>query len=668
MSTVPHKLLKLQARKFLANVATGSSIETALAESSPEEVSRFLAAISESYTAAEKQSRRQAYALEISTEEANRFMTRVKDINRDLEESLELVRLQVLDLKKRYPEALGVFDAEETDAPTIVREIQQLVRVWHYHLATIEESKKLADRLREEADQANQAKSDFLAAMSHEIRTPLNGVIGMAGILLNMELGADQREHVETIQGCGETLLSLINDILDYSKIESGSLELEEEDFNLREAIEDSLELFKPAVAKKNLELLLDLDRDLPESLIGDVTRFRQVIVNLVGNAVKFTSEGTITISVGKNESTGRKGNWLVRVTDSGIGIPEDRLGHLFQVFTQAHSSTTRHFGGTGLGLAISRRLVTAMGGVIWVESKVGQGSTFSFTMQMPVGRGGLARHPASPPESLQGSTVVIVDDHPINLKILENSLSRWRAKTVAFGCPGEALDWVKARNQFDLLITDHDMPVMDGSELIRAINQQLDDSVAALVLTSVAHSVSPPDGVIVASKPIREAELARCLTRLLEGRAPRYRTARSKEKSIRFSQFPARVLVVEDNLTNQRLIRLLLGQIGVEASYCVNGLEAVSFVEDHQPDIILMDVRLPEMDGLQATRVIREMGEAIKQPRIIGLSADALANEREAGLASGMDAYLTKPILRPELFSALHENCRIICGEPALD
>lgn len=669
MSVGIHRLLQLQARKCLPELEQDLPLADQLAHATPEQIQDFLNAISQSYTTAEQQSERQARALRISTEEANTFMAKLREINREMEATLDFIRSQLDELARQYPEALAAAPAAEDHSSALIRQFHQLVNAWQNHVADVEKAKLLADELREEADRANQAKSDFLAAMSHEIRTPLNGVIGMAGLLLGTSLSGEQREYAETVQTCGETLLSLINDILDYSKIEAGSLELEEVSFNMRDAVEDSIDLFKHVVSKKRLELLFYLDPGVPIDLAGDVTRFRQVLVNLLSNAAKFTAEGEIFISIHPNGDPARPGHWHVSVRDSGIGISPDKIGRLFQIFSQADASTSRNYGGTGLGLAISKKLVNAMGGEIWVESTEGKGATFHFTVEMASNKTAVpSRHPATAPEKLIEATVMIVDDKPTNLTILENSMRQWGAKPASFSDPLQAVAWASQAGTLDLIITDLDMPGMNGSQLITEVEKARGARVPSLILTSVAWPARPPEGAMVATKPIREGDLARAISGLLEGQSTTYRHARNDKETRRFSHFPAKLLVVEDNAVNQRLMRLMLGQFGLEASFCSTGVEAIEYFKTILPDIILMDVRMPEMDGYEATKQIRKLNGSVKQPCIIGLTANALSEEKTKALAAGMNHYLTKPILRHHLFNALLDACREISGEPVVE
>ncbi len=669
-SVALHRLLLLQAKRHLGAGVPGTSIEQRLKDASEDQIRAFLETISHSFREAEQQSARQARALRISTEEANTLTDRMSKLNDELGNALTFIENELTILSRDFPQSITPRRASDNRITALAEQFKQVAATWHIHERGIIEAKKLADNLRKEADRANQAKSDFLAAMSHEIRTPLNGVIGMTGLLLQTSLNEQQLEQAETIHSCGDTLLSLINNILDYSKIESGSLELESVPFVLQNAIEDVLDLFKHSMSSKKIEILIWIDPAMPSAFVGDLTRFRQVLINLIGNAVKFTPKGQIELAIQPN-ATGKRGQWLASVHDTGIGIPPDRMDRLFRVFSQVDASTTREFGGTGLGLAISLRLVEAMGGEIWVENRDPVGSTFHFSFDLP----GCEPPEASTsilngPELLWGATVMVIDDLALNLKIIEAYLLNWGAKAVCFLSPIEALEWIKAGNSYQLLITDQDMPGMTGAELLDSIHELGLPDIPSLLLTSVGWSPNiAPNGVSVLSKPIKAFELARSIGTLIGGRPVVSEPLRKQGAAPRFTHFPATVLVAEDNPVNQRLIRLLLAQFGVEADYCNNGLEALEYYKQSHHDIILMDVRMPEMDGYEATRRIRRSeGVSPTYPQIIALTANALSDERNVGLAAGMNDYLTKPVMRSELFRALLRACRLTAGETEIE
>jgi signal transduction histidine kinase/DNA-binding response OmpR family regulator len=668
-SVALHRLLLLQAKRHLGPCAAGESLEQRFKNANGEQIRALLETISHSFREAEQQSARQARALLISTDEANSLTSRLAKLNDELGEALTFIENELTSLARKFPESITPRLASENRIVALAEQFKQVASTWQTHERGIVEAKRLAEQLRREADRANRAKSDFLAAMSHEIRTPLNGVIGMTGLLLQTQLDQEQLEQAETIHSCGDTLLSLINNILDYSKIESGNLDLESVPFILQNAIEDVLDLFKHSMSSKKIEILIWIDPATPHAFVGDLTRFRQILINLIGNAVKFTPQGQIELTIQPN-TTDKRGKWLASVHDTGIGIPPDRMDRLFRVFSQVDASTTREFGGTGLGLAISLRLVEAMGGEIWAENRAPTGSTFHFSFDLP----GCEPPEASisilnGPELLWGATVMVIDDLALNLKIIEAYLLNWGAKAVCFLNPIDALEWIKAGHSYQLLITDHDMPGMTGTELLDSIHELGLPDIPSLLLTSIGWSHATPTGVGVLSKPVKAFELARCIGTLIGGRPVVSEPLRKQGTAPRFSHFPAKVLVAEDNPVNQRLIRLLLTQFGIEAEYRSNGLEALETYQLSQHDIVLMDVRMPEMDGYEATRRIRQLpGVTAEHPQIIALTANAMTDERHVGLAAGMNDYLTKPVMRAELFRALLRACRVTAGIPEIE
>ena len=475
----------------------------------------------------------------------------------------------------------------------------------------------------------------------------MNGVLGMASLLQESVLNDEQREYTATIKSSGETLLSVINDVLDFSKIESGNLDLDLHDFDLRQCVEDVMDMFAGRAAQAGLDLVYEISHELPMNLVADSLRLKQVLINLVGNAVKFTSNGEVFLNVTRLSQNGDLLDIGFEIKDTGIGIPKDKLSQLFKAFSQVDSSTTRRYGGSGLGLAICERLVHLMQGSISADSKIGEGTTFRFNMHAQISKAGAILSVPYNLDKQHGKVILVVDDNHTNRRILQVQLELWKLTPVLAESAVEALNLLTKRH-FDLVLTDMQMPDMDGVDLTNSIKNKY-PLLPVVLLSSIGDETkSKYPGLFTAilTKPVKQQQLGKVIQNALQPMPEPELSPKAVPSllTLEFAEnYPLSILVAEDNLINQKLIIRVLNKLGYEATLAENGLEVLALIELQHYDVILMDIQMPMMDGLEATQAIRNSNT--KQPFIIAMTANAMPEDREDCLKAGMNDYLSKPI-----------------------